>query len=179
MEVTFQLTSDDYWKTLRYQLRRAAQSSPLRFLPIGWGFLYGILLGIGSMLLYRYASDFYCTNDRRLIWGLWFALAGVVTLALNPYVSAFIYKRVLFLKDGYYCSRQTLMVEDSHLIHRCSATESKIAWSDVLAVEEDQNYLYVFLDRGLSIPIPGRSFQDRSAFHQFMAALSSHVSQNG
>lgn len=179
MEVTFQLTPEDYWKTLRHQLRRATQPTPLRFLPLAWSFLYGILLGVGGMILYRYASEFYGTNSKQLIWGLWFALAGVIMLALNPYVSTFIYKRVLFQKGGYYCSPQTLVVEDSYLFHRCSATESKIAWSDVLTVEEDKGYLYVVLDRGLSIPIPRYSFQDRTAFHQFMAALTSHISPNG
>lgn len=179
MEIAFQLTSKDYWKTLRYQLRRASGFSPLRFLPACWAGLYGALLGLGGMLLYRRASLFGCLDDRLFVLGVLLFLAGVVALGLSPYIRAFFYRRILFLENGYYCSPQTLRVADDCLVHRCSDTESKIAWSDVLGVEDDADYLYVFLDFGLAIPVPRRAFSDRSSYHLFMASLSGHVPKQG
>lgn len=179
MEITFQLTPDDFWNALRYQLRRAARSSPLRYLAIGWNFLWGFLVGIGSMLLYRYALDLYCVDDKRLIWGVSFAFAGIAVLVLNPVVAVYVQKRVMFAKGGFYTAMQSITIDDGHLLHRCSATESRIAWADIVAVEEDATYLYIFLDQGMAIPIPRRAFDDSASFHNFAGALAAHVPHRG
>lgn len=179
MEITFQLTPEDYRKSNRYKLHKVVKRSLLRFLSTGWGCLYGLLIGFGQMLLYRYGMEYGCISKEPLYWGLGLALTGIIMLALNPYIHALAYKRALFKKGGYYCSAQTFKIEGLHLLHRQRSTESRFAWTDILAIEEDRDYLYVFLDPAVSFIIPRRAFNEPSAFHQFKTELSRHISRQG
>ncbi|MCK6393632.1 YcxB family protein [Zoogloea sp.] len=179
MEITFQLTPEDYKKSTLYTRRKVVKRSLLRFFSTGWGCLYGLLIGFGQMLIYRYGMEYGCISQKPLYWGLGLALTGIIMLAINPHIHALAYKRALFRKGGYYCSPQTFKVEDGHLLHRQRSTESRFAWTDILAIEEDRDYLYVFLDPVVSFIIPRRAFNEPSAFHQFKTELSRHISRQG
>jgi hypothetical protein len=176
MEITVSYEVADCANAQRYVTRRMYRGSVWRFLPLSWNILYGLFLGMGGMLLYRFGTEYCGPHDQRLTWGLWLVFSGVAFLVTLGLVNGIAARRVAFRQGGNFLSPQTFSLSPAGLLQRSKHCESLIGWEAIESVEEDKNYLCLFLDRGLATYIPKRSFSDTAAYSDFAKQVDQYVS---
>lgn len=176
MEITARYTPADGPTAQKYITRRMFRGSPWRHVPFFWNFLWGFLIGTGGMLLFRFTADYCGPTDRRLTCGLGLLLGGVLVLATASKVAQSASRKVLFRPGGSSFGPQIFTVTDTALVQQSNTGEIKTVWSAFEGIEEDKNYLYLFLDRGFATFIPRRAFPDQSAYQEFAALINRHVS---
>jgi hypothetical protein len=53
------------------------------------------------------------------------------------------------------------------------------SYSDVLRVDDDKNYVYVFIDNGAALYIPANSFESTETKKAFINVLSNKIERSG
>lgn len=179
MEITVNYAISDGANAQRYVTRRMYRGSAWRFLPLSWNVLYGLFLGMGGMLLYRFGTEYCGPSDQRLNWGLWLVFAGVVFLVTLGLVNGIAARKVLFRPGGHFLSPQTFSLSPNGLSQRSAHCEYLTGWEAIESIEEDKSYLYLFLDRGLATYIPKRSFPDTATYSDFAKQVDHYASVSG
>lgn len=88
-------------------------------------------------------------------------------------------QKVAFRPGGFFFRPKTFSFTEKGLIQRSQFFEEVTAWSAIEGIEEDDSYLYFFLDRGTATYIPKQAFPDAKSFQDFLSAARQFVSVSG
>ena len=167
MEVTYELTPDDLWHYNQYYLRHKAPFQSLLLTSpvtkIGFAFLSLIMLAdtgifIGSLF-----------QHHRIDWGMLFgpvALAFVIPRLLPPTKKRL--TKITSQRPGFFCEH-IVSISPEWLSERTTVNDTKMAWTTIQSIEEDENYFYLFTSKSVAHIVPKRAF---SSPHEAQAFLS-------
>ncbi len=165
MEVTFTLTPDDILHYARHYYR----TRMLKALNIRPALIYAFL---GLMLLVIPAGLWGALDLWRktgvIPWGLilgFVLISGVACLYLPPTR----WRIVKFTrKQPESLIPHTVNISPEWLSAKTSMSESKHSWQTVYSLEEDPDYLYLFISKGSAHVVPKRAFGSRAQAQAFL-----------
>lgn len=73
--------------------------------------------------------------------------------------------------------KHTLVVEPSGVTEQGSVSESKVAWSGVEKIEDDNQYIYIFTGPLQAHVIPKRAFRSSEESQKFLETAKAFFSQ--
>jgi len=168
LEATYELTPDDLWRYNQYYLRHKAPfqslliSSPSLITKLGIGFLCLVFLaGFGisvAALLQHHNPDWVML------------LSPVAMLLVIPRLLPPSKKRLVKIasqRPGFFCEH-IVSISPEWLAERTFVNDTKIAWSTIQSVEEDQDYLFLFLSKNVAFIVPKRAFSSPGEANTFL-----------
>ena len=168
MEVTYELTPEDVWQYNQYYLRYKAPFKSLAIsnssliTKLGAGFL--CLMVVASFGISVAALLRHHTTDWTML--LSSVILLVVLLRLLPPTK----KRLVKLhakRPGFFCEH-TYNVSPEWLSEKTTVNETKLAWTTLHTIEENDAYLFFFISKNAAHIIPKRAF---SSLHEAQAFL--------
>ncbi len=154
MKISYQLSEDDY---LAYQLYHSTRSKFIKYrLMRGW-----FLLTIGSLLLAAYFI-FYNYNIHA---ATYFSILAIAAGFFYKKLFFWRYKRkfLKFIKESYshrYGETDSLEFQRSQIVARDSQGEAKFKASNIEAVIETANHIFIKTSNNVSIIIPKKQVED-------------------
>jgi len=151
LEVTFELTPDDLWHCALYYRRHKAAIRPT-LLYILAGTVGLVCLGVTWVF-----ADLWLRLHQPQ-WSLLLCLPAAMWLvfrALPPTK-----KRLVKLHSqhpGFFCEH-TYGISPEWLSEKTPVNETKVAWTSLHTIEEDQAYLFLFMSKTNAHVIPKRAF---------------------
>lgn len=151
MHVTFELTPDDFWHFSLYYRRHKHPIRPLFIYSLGAVmsvvFLGGLWVVADSWLRYHQPQ-----------WTLLFYLA-----AMAYFIPRFLPRRKAYVirlarrRPGLLCGH-TVSISPEWLAEKTEVNDTKVSWLTLDAIEEDRDYLYLFVTKSVAHTIPKRAF---------------------
>lgn len=175
MEVTYELTLEDVWHYNRYYLQNKAPlrslliSDPSIITKLGFGFLCLVLLmsfGLAVVSLFQHHSPDW-------------------TMLLTPIVALLAISRLLppskkrlakiaTQRPGLLCEH-IVSISPEWLAERTFVNDTKVAWSTLHTIEEDHNYLFLFLSKNAAYIVPKRAFTGPNEAQAFLDAARRYL----
>jgi len=162
LEIIYELVPEDVWQYNLYYRRHKATLRPVFLYAlaalVGVVYLGAILIIVDSWLRYHQPQ-----------WAMLLYLA-----AMPFFVSRFLpatKKRVVKLhsqRAGFFCEH-IVGISPEWLSERTTVNDTKMAWTTIQAIEEDQNYFFLFISKSVAHIIPKRAF---SSPHEAQVFLS-------
>ena len=169
MEVGFKQKAEDYMKAVHYVQSSAIQNSAFKYLPFFSIFIPMTFIVVGVMFVYRSAETYpYWKTE----YAFWLILVGFILLFILLIVRSKISHRYLFLNDGVTLTTQHFSIESDFLVQRVKNSVTKIAWSDVLKIEENGTFIFVFIDAAVAVFIPYSAFSSSNEANEFLLLLN-------
>lgn len=175
MEVNFKLNLEDYGRAISYIQASALQNSKFRYLPFSSTFFTMILVGAGLMTLYR-AKEAY--PYLKIEVSFWMLLAGFILFLALQFLKIVVAKRTFSRPNGISLKQQSVEIDADFLVHTISKSVFKYAWSDIVKVEHNENYIFVFIDSMMAAYIPMSAFTSSSEAKEFLVALNENAFGN-
>jgi len=161
MHVTYELTPDDFWHFSLYYLRHKHFIRPALMYTLS-GLMGLVFLG-GTWA----AVELWLTLGR-VQWTLMLCLMVLPFFAVRMFPPT--KGRVIKLarqRPGLLCEH-TISISPEWLSERTHVNESKVAWSTMKSLEEDPEYLFLFVDRLVAHAIPKRAFSSPHEAEAFL-----------
>lgn len=177
MEVQYQPDTNDYYAAQQYICRSVARDSLWRFVPKVLGGIFGFCIAIGAVAIGKFYDKYEFLEFNELNWGLGIITLGFVSLVfgLRSYNRAI--KPRMFNRGGLYQSPHTISLTNDNMLVTVKSNKYTYSYSDVLRIEDDNNYVYVFIDNGAALYIPAKSFQTAEAKKAFINELSNKINR--
>ena len=167
LEVTYELTADDLWRFNQYYLRHKTPykailiTNPSLITKIGFALLcFGILVEIGDSVI---AVLQHHSPDWAML--VCFAVLAIVIPTLLPPSKKRIAKAAS-KQPGFLCEHVTT-ISPEWFAERTFVNETKIAWTTILSLEDDQSYFF-FLSKNIGFIIPKRAFSSPAEADAFL-----------
>ncbi len=161
MHVTFDLTPDDFWHFSLYYRRNKYPIRPF-FLYALFGVIVFLFL-VGSWV----AAEYWLTFGRA-------QSTLLVCLPVLLFFAVLIFpptkRRVIKIarqRPGLLCEH-TIGISPEWLSEKTRINENKVAWTTLKSIEEDSEYLFLFLDRLVAHVIPKRAFSSPQEANTFL-----------
>lgn len=161
MHVTFDLTPDDFWHFSLYYRRN---KHPIR--PFFMYALFGVILFLflaGTWI----AAEYWLTYGR-------VQSSLLVCLPVLLFFAVLIFpptkRRVIKVarqRPGLFCEH-TIGITPEWLFEKTRINENKVAWTTLKSIEEDSEYLFLFLDKLVAHVIPKRAFSSPHEVEAFL-----------
>ena len=160
MEITYELTPEDFWHFNVYYRRHKSVLRPWFRNPFLGVFVIIFLSGLW------------------MIWDSWVRYGQIqwIFVTLLPAFAFYAYrlypptkKRVLKVaaqQPGLLCEH-TIAISPKWLLERTAVNESKTAWGTVDSIEEDREYMYFFLTKANAYTVPKGAFSSLAAAQDF------------
>ncbi len=177
MEVQYQPDTNDYYAAQQYICRSVARDSLWRFVPKVLGGIFGFCIAIGAVAIGKFYDKYEFLDFNELNWGLGIIALGFISLVfgLRSYNQAI--KPRMFNRDGLYQSPHKVSLTNDNMLVTVKDNKYTYSYGDVLRVEDDNNYVYVFIDNGAALYIPTKSFQTAEAKKAFINELSNKINR--
>lgn len=175
MEVQYQPDTSDYYATQRHICRSIARGSLWRFVPRVLGGFFGFCLALGAIAIGKFYDKYMYLDLNELNWGLGIIVVGFIVLifGLRSYNRAI--KPRMFDSEGLYQSPHKISLADDRMVVTVKNNEYTYSYGDVLRIEDDQNYVYVFIDNGAALYIPSKAFTSAEAKKEFINEASKKI----
>ena len=151
MYVTYELTPDNFWHFRLYYLRHKHFIRPALMYTLSG------IMGLAFLGGTWAAAELWLTLGRIS----WILLLGLLVL---PFFAFRMFPptkgRVIKLagqQPGLFCEH-TIEISPEWLSEKTQVNESKVAWSTMKSLEEDPEYLFLFVDRLVAHVIPKCAF---------------------
>lgn len=161
MQVTFELTPDDFWHFNLYYRRHKHPIRPF--------FIYSLAAMMSIVFLggIWVVADFWLRRHQ-LQWTMLFYLA-----AMAFFIPRFLPRskahmiRLASRRPGLLCGH-TVSISPEWLAEKTEVNDTKVSWSTLNAIEEDGDYLYLFVTKAVAHTIPKRAFTSLAEAQTFM-----------
>lgn len=177
MEVQYQPDINDYYAAQKYICRSVARGSFWRFVPKVVGSIFGFCFVLGAIAVGKFYDKYNFLNFYELNWGLGIIVLGFVILVfgLSSYNRAI--KPRMFNPEGLYRSPHKISLGDDNILVTVKNNKYTYSYGDILRVDDDQYYVYVFMDGGAALYIPTRSFETVEVKKAFINELSNKINR--
>ncbi len=177
MEIEFKQTTADYFNTSKYIGRYLSASTKFRYVMIvSVGFSL-MLISFGTLLLLQH-YDTSTFVSKKLDNGLMMLVIGVTSLIIGFKLYSFRLSKLIFSENGIFLSTQKFKIEDNYLLLYMGANEFKYNWKTFKNIEKTDDYIYLFIDRGVALYIPRHGFQTIENYDDFYNAIKHQVHEN-
>jgi hypothetical protein len=167
MEVTFQLTQEDYRHGLRaWQVRSAWRRWNYRL-----SLIFMIALLVVGLILAIWNATFYEKSMS------WFLIALPVVWLFGVWVSPRIQARIQFRRMPSAHSLTTLAISDAGMHMHSDHYDSQIKWPTYIGWSEGKSVFVLFPQPRIYVPIPKRAFSDEQV-NEFREILRRNVGQS-
>ena len=162
MDLTFEITREDYWQFNKFYLKRRGRFR--RNLII-----FAIFAGSTASLLSLNADE-----PTWLVIGSG-ALGVLVAVRYGALCFWSAKRRVMKIPatDGTTLGERTLQVVADGLLVKNREVESLVRWSGLREVVETKDSIYLFLDTNIAIIVPRRAFPDVASAGAFLSLVTS------
>ncbi len=175
MKVEFFQTHHDYYNAYQYISCRVGKSTKWRYLATGTGALFGFLLVIGVMSIFDHYEKYSYFENTELTFGLVLIFVAFIILFVGLKIYNSKVKSLIFEKGGLFLSRFSFEIQRDCLIHFMADNRHEYQWKNVKEVEQTEDYIFVFLDRGAALYIPKHGFSSEKDFEIFHTTLNEHL----
>lgn len=179
MEVRYRHNVDDMKSAQKYICQRLMSRRIWRFAPVVGGAIFGLLSVVGVMSFLDFYRHYSALGLERLTWGLASFVIGTVALVVGMRLYTRDVMRHSFTPEGVLLGEHTVALQDAALIMSVNHSQYRYGYADMLTVESDNRYVYVFIDRGLALYIPSRAFASETARTDFIRDLQGRIEQQG
>jgi hypothetical protein len=177
MEVEFQPDIDDYFSAQQYLYHSAVSDSYWRFVPTALGGILGFCLAFGGLAIASFYKDYRHLELQELSLGLGVIAAGFITFVLGSRLYKRAVKPRLFGRNSLYRSPHKVHLADDRMIVTVKNNSFAYDYDDVLKIEEDHRYVYVFIDSAAAMHIPSKTFPSEETKKAFIEKLSNKIGQ--
>jgi|HubBroStandDraft_4_1064222.scaffolds.fasta_scaffold09410_3 hypothetical protein len=164
MEVTYQLTADDF--------RHGMMAWRMRSRWRRWN--YWLRFAVMAPLLVVSATMLVAYPPARLKQDLWIVLGGSAFWLAFPWAMPWLSARTQFRRMPSARDPMTLTVSESGLHMRSRHADSQIAWSTFIDWREEKSVFVVFPQPRTYVPIPKQAFTDEQ-LTEFRETLSRNI----
>lgn len=174
LRVRYDLTRDDYVSATSFAAQRLLRT-------VRWGPLSGLMTfvlvasgGVMSLGVFELARGYGGPTPQWLGWiGLAFVVSIVASVWQQRLRAARVYAAAV-ADDGIVLGPQELVVTPDALVHRLRENVTRLAWSAVMAVEEHEDKILIFLDKAAFYIVPMRAFSSVDERQVWLAAVREH-----
>ena len=164
MEVTYTLSREDYWQFNLFVLKRRR-----RYI---WGPVINGLLTGALMLLIVLKDEAFSAGPGLFALAVGCAAGGFHFVGRNYLVRR--EAKRLPAKDGSLLATNTVRIDEEGFQERSAIGEAKWKWSGIREILENQNYIYLFVDKHMAFIIPKGAFPDSDTARAFIDSARSH-----
>jgi hypothetical protein len=177
MEVQYQPETNDYYAAQQHICRSVARDSAWRFVPKVLGGIFGFCIALGAIAIGKFYDKYKFLDLYELNWGLGIIALGFIVLVfgLRSYNRAI--KPRMFNPEGLYRSPHKISLANDNMVVTVKNNKYAYSYGDVLRVDDDQNYVYVFIDNGAALYIPAKTFKTAEAKKAFISELSNKINR--
>lgn len=177
MEVEYQLDPNDYYAAQQHICRSVVHGSAWRFVPKMLGGIFGFCVALGAITIGKFYDKYSFLDLYELNWGLGIIVLGVVVLVfgLRSYNRAI--KPRMFKPEGLYQSPHKISLANDNVVVTVKNNKYTYSYGDVLRIDDDGNYVYVFIDHGAALYIPAKAFETTEAKEAFISKLSKIINR--
>jgi len=175
MEVQYRPNTSDYYAAQQHICRSVVRNSCSRFLPISLGGIFGICLAIGMLAILKFYDKYRFFHHYELNWGLGLIGLGFIAFIFGVRLYNRAIKSRMFNPDGLFQSTHTITIADDHLLVVVKNNEYTYSYRDILRVEDDLSYVYIFVDNGAAFYIPTKAFGTTEAKKSFINTLAGKI----
>ena len=172
MEVQYQPDTHDYYVAQQYVSRSVVRGSYWRMVPKILGGIFGFCFALGAIAIVNFYNTSRLSNLYELTWGLALTAIGLVVLFFGSYMYNRVLKSRMFGPAGPYRSQHTIRLDSHHMVVTVNNNKYSYSYSGILRVDEDRNYVYVFIDNGAAFYIPSKAFESTEDKKAFIMAVS-------
>lgn len=83
----------------------------------------------------------------------------------------------MFKPKGLYQSPHKISLAKGNVVVTVKNNKYTYSYGDVLRIDDDQNYVYVFIDNGAALYIPVKVFETAESKKEFISELSSKINR--
>lgn len=177
MEIKYQPDTNDYYAAQQYICRSLVRDSVWHFAPRICGGIFGLCLALGAVAIGKFYDKYKSLDFYELNWGL-----GTITLGFFCLIYGLhLYNRAIKLRTfnpgGLYQSPHNINLANDAMVVTVKKNRYTYSYDDVLKVDDDKNYVYIFIDNGAAFYIPVNSFENTETKKAFISELSSRVNR--
>ena len=160
MEITVQLNRDDYKEFTRYVLENKKISR--RFSLASYIFFICFVI----LVNYKKISDFKYMFGQLLFIVILLTVFLFIFFRINVFFSKYIPN-----KEGLSLQKKKIIIGDEALMVETDLSKTSMQWNGIQSIEENNNYIYIFIDRHMAHVIPKRFFKTSDECGEFVKSL--------
>ena len=151
MEVAYELMLEDYWQ---YNMYYRSYKQNLR--PAFQNVFFGLIVAMGLVGIAAAADTWSKTGQPP--WTLVLSMIATCWFALKlfPLTKARAYK--VGAKNPGLFGMHTVVIDPQWVTEKSLLSENKRAWSTVLSIDQNQDYIFLFLAKAVAHIVPKRAF---------------------
>ena len=177
MEIRYNQTVKDYYNAHKYIGKHLNLSTKWRYLASLTGGAFGLLAALGLISIGKHYDKFGSFGTEELNFGLLAIGAAIAILIIGLSIYNCKVKPLIFEPNGLYLSPLVFEITSDYLLHRMGDNLHQFQWKYIRVVEQANNYIFIFIDRGAALYVPRHAFESDELFDQFFQELKSHASE--
>ncbi len=177
MKVSFNYTADDRWNFEKYVIRTVPK------------FRSNFILKILSVLVRAFMGSFfglhlglYLAHDIFFYYFSFLEMLVIAILISLPLVCYYIYKHKSrykkMSKDSEHKGMLTIEIDENGIQESTTITKEFVSWEGVHRIEQDTEYIYLFIDTIRAYVIPKRVFPSKKESEEFYSIALSFYNSN-
>lgn len=175
MEVQYYADADDYIAAQKYVCRAIARNSYWRFVPSVLGGVFGLCFALGAVSISKFYEKYEFLKFYELNWAFGAILLAFIVLILGLRAYGRAIKARMFSPEGLFRSLHKVRLTEDCLVVSVKNNKYTYTYSDVIRVEDDPDYVYVFIDNGAALYIPAKAFESAATKKAFINEFSSKI----
>lgn len=170
MEITADITIDDYKSFAQYVHRKSVRMPSNKLLAPLWHFA-NVFLWISFIFLFTLVLRMF---------GMPIDIPTAVVSLVAYYIISFWYQARLqnktYLNDnGFILGPKCYVIDDNGILEKKDYFESRTQWPAIKSLEETQDHFFVMIDKSVGHIIPKRSFSGPSQIEQFSSLIKNQL----
>lgn len=175
MKIPYQLTRSDFEEYSRAAWRRLNSSSGAAYAAFGWNMVIYIPLGVAAMGFYHFLSS----HSGRDVVPVQIAAGALLLFFVLAFLGRWAQRRRHFisgvLDGGWFLAPSTLTLSAQGIETRCEHHRFEIAWPGILAIEQTENLILLFVDGMGAVVVPKRAFGSEDEWDGFVREIESQI----
>ncbi len=177
MEFQYRQDIGDYKIAQKYICRELTGKSLWRFVPVATGVVFGLCAMLGVMSIGKHYQKYSFLNHYELNWGLGAIALGVAVLIAGLSVYNRVITQQSFDPKGLFRDLHTVALTDSHLAISVRNNQYRYAYEDMLRVEENTGYVFIFIDDGAALYFPVKAIGGDEAKAAFIHEVQQRIAR--
>lgn len=163
MEINITLTRKDYIEFNKYFYLKKAMKKRLKLV---------LMMALGLPFIMNLGSPFNLNNYLfdvllvAIIFGVIYLLLGYLLMNRTGRLPS---------EDGSILGDKKFIIEEEGLIEESKTNRNIQKWIGIKAIEENENYLFIFVDNVAAYILPKRYFENKDVYDEFLNEINKRM----